>query len=95
MLFRSRQTKYPEALPHLQRAQELDPDSGGTLVQLGRLYHATKNFPAGKSALEEAIQINPFNPEIYRLLSEIYAALGDETQAKNARVTLERLTRMR
>ena len=90
-----RQAKYQEALPPLQRAQELDPDSGGTLVQLGRLYHGMKNFSAGKAALEEAIQINPFNPEIYRLLHDIYSALGDEAEAKNARATLERLTRMR
>ena len=89
------QAKYPEALPALQRALELDPDSGGTLVQLGRLYHGMKNFSAGKAALEEAIQINPFNPEIYRLLHDIYSALGNEAEAKNARATLERLTRMR
>jgi len=86
-----RQARYQEALPHLKQAQELDPDSVGTYVQLGRLHHANKEFAAAKADLEEALQINPFNPEIHRLLSETYAALGEEAPAKKARATLERL----
>jgi cytochrome c-type biogenesis protein CcmH/NrfG len=39
-------------------------------VQLGRAQNATKNFKEARSALEEAIQINPFNPLIYRLLGD-------------------------
>ena len=83
--------RYEEALPHLKGAQELDPDSVNAYIQSGRLYHATKNFSAARAALEEAIQINPFDPTIYRLLSDIYAALGEQDQAKNARATLNRL----
>lgn len=83
--------RYDEALPHLQKAQELDSDSVNTYIQLGRLYYATKNFSAARTALEETIQINPFNPIIYRLLSETYAALGEQDQAKRAKTTLERL----
>ncbi|HEY3306409.1 MAG TPA: tetratricopeptide repeat protein [Candidatus Binatia bacterium] len=86
-----RQERYQEALPHLKRAQDLDPDSVGTYVQLGRLRHASKEFAAAKADLEEALQINPFNPEIHRLLSEVYGALGEQEQAKKARATLERL----
>lgn len=82
---------YEEALPHLKKAQELDPDSVNTYIQLGRLYHGRKNFFAAKTSLEEAIQINPFNPTIYRLLSEIYAALGEQDQAKKSKATLDRL----
>ncbi len=83
--------RYDEALPHLKKAQELDSDSVNTYIQLGSLYHATKNFSGARTALEEAIQINPFNPTIYRLLSEIYAALGEQDRAKRARATLDRL----
>jgi tetratricopeptide (TPR) repeat protein len=83
--------RYEEALPHLKKAQEIDSDSANTYIQLGRLYHATKNFSAAKAALEEAIQINPFNPTIYRLLTEIYAALGEQDQAKRSKATLGRL----
>ncbi|MBI2988890.1 MAG: tetratricopeptide repeat protein [Deltaproteobacteria bacterium] len=83
--------KHEEALPHLKKAQELDPDSVSTYIQLGRLYHAAKNFSAARDALEEAIQINPFDPTIYRLLSEIYAALGERDGAERAKITLDRL----
>jgi tetratricopeptide (TPR) repeat protein len=86
-----KEARYQEALPHLKKAQELDPDSVGTYVQLGRLHNASKDFAAAKADLEEALQINPFNPEIHRLLSETYSALGEQEPAKKARATLERL----
>ena len=89
------QGKHQEALPHLKKAQELDPDSVNTYVQLGRLYHATKNFSAAKEALEEATQLNPFHPEIYRLLYDAHMALGEQGKAKQARATLEKLIRAR
>jgi tetratricopeptide (TPR) repeat protein len=89
------QDRHEEALHHLKKAQELDPDAVNTYIQLGRLYHAAKNFSAAKSALEEAIEINPFNPVIYRLLYDIYAALGEHDRATKARESLGTLTRTR
>jgi tetratricopeptide (TPR) repeat protein len=90
-----KEARYQEALPHLKKAQELDPDSVGAYVQLGRLHNASKDFAAAKADLEEALQINPFNPEIHRLLSETYGALGEQEQSKKARATLERLMKAR
>ncbi len=90
-----KQARYEEALPHLEKALEMDPDSVGTYVQLGRLHHAKKDFAAAKADLEAAIQLNPFNPEIYRLLADAYSALGETDKAKSARATLERLARAR
>ena len=87
--------RYEEALPHLKEARELDPDSVSAYVQLGRLYHAKRNHSDARVALEEAIQINPFNPAIHRLLSEVYAALGEQDQAKKSKATLERLMTLR
>ena len=43
--------------------------------------------------LEEAIQINPFNPLIYRLLADIYTALGEQEKAQHAKATLDKLDR--
>ena len=83
--------KYEEALPHLKKAQGLNPDHVGTYIQLGRLHHARKNYSDARAVLEEAIQINPFNPTIYRLLYEIYAALGEQDQAMKSKATLGRL----
>lgn len=87
--------RHEEALNHLKKAQDLDPDSVSTYIQLGRLYNAIKNYSDARVALEEAIQINPFNPTIYRLLSETYAALGEKDQANKSKATLDRFMRTR
>jgi cytochrome c-type biogenesis protein CcmH/NrfG len=83
--------RFEEALPPLKKALDVDPDNANSYVQLGRVYHATKNYPEGRNVLEEAVQINPFNPVIYRLLSEIYTTSGDQDKAKQAKATLDRL----
>ena len=70
---------------------DVDPDSANTYVQLGRVHHAGKNYREALSALEEAVQINPFNPMIYRLLGESYAALGETQKAQAARSNLDKL----
>lgn len=83
--------RHEEALSPLKKALDLDPDNGGTYVQLGRIHHATKNYKESKDVLEEAIQINPFNPLIYRLLTDVYGALGDQARAAQAKATLDKL----
>lgn len=84
-----------EAGALFQRALDVDPDNANAHVQLGRARHATKRFAEARDALEEATQINPFNPLIYRLLAEVYGALGAEEKARGARQTLEKLARAR
>lgn len=85
--------KYQTALPYLKRAQELDPDYVGTYVQLGRLYNAIQKYSSAKVPLEEAIQINPYDPTIHRLLFQIHTALGETEEAKNAKANLQMLLR--
>jgi tetratricopeptide (TPR) repeat protein len=87
--------KHAEALPHLNKAQTLDPDYVTTYVKLGRLHHAKKNFPLAKTALEQAIQINPFNPLVHRLMFDIHTALGDSSRAKESKALLDKLNRQR
>jgi cytochrome c-type biogenesis protein CcmH/NrfG len=55
------------------------------------VHHAAKSYQESRSALEEAVQINPFNPVIYRLLSDVYAALGDQEKTKQTKATLDKL----
>ncbi len=88
------QNRAEEALVLLKKALDIDPDSSNTYVQLGRGYHLTKNFKEARSVLEEAIQLNPFHPLIYRLLTEVYAALGDAERSRQAKTTLESLGRV-
>jgi predicted Zn-dependent protease len=80
-----------EAGAPLKKALDVDPDNANTYVQLGRVYHAAKNYAESRNVLEEAIQINPFNPAIYRLLTEVYAALGEHEKANQAKLTLDKL----
>jgi len=84
--------KYDETLPYLQKAQALDPDNVFTYIQLGRHHQATGSYADARGALEEALQINPFDPSIYRLLSEVYTALGNQAEAERSRATLQKLT---
>ena len=83
--------RFDDALAPLKKALEVDPDSANTYVQLGRVYHAAKNYPESRSVLEEAIQINPFNPLIYRMLADVYTASGEQEKAKQAKATLDKL----
>ncbi len=85
--------KYQKALPYLKQAQELDPDYVGTYVQLGRLYNAIQNYSSAKASLDEAIQINPYDPTIHRLLFQIHTALGETENANDAKANLQKLLR--
>lgn len=85
------QNRAADALRYLRKALEIEPDGANTYVQLGRADLALKNFKEARVVLEEALQINPFHPLIYRLLSDVYAALGDQEKSRQARTTLERL----
>ncbi len=80
-----------EAVALFKRSLDIEPDSANAYVQLGRAYYAMKNFKQARGALEEAIQINPFNPLIYRLLADAYASLGEHEKAEKARATLTKL----
>ena len=85
--------KYQKALPYLKQAQELDPDYVGTYVQLGRLYSEIQKYSSAKASLEVAIQINPYDPTIHRLLFQIHTALGETDNAKVAKANLQKLLR--
>jgi len=87
------QNRADDAVALLKKALEIEPDSSTTYVQLGRGYLATKNFQDARVVLEEAIQLNPYHPLIYRLLTEVYSALGDAEKARQAKTTLDSLAR--
>jgi tetratricopeptide (TPR) repeat protein len=87
--------KHDEALPHLQKAQTLDPDNVLTYIQLGRLHHAAGKHAEAQSALEQAIQLNPFDPGIYRTLVDVHTALGNQAAVQRSQSTLKRLMQSR
>ena len=80
-----------EALGFLARAREVYPDHPTTHTYLGQAYLRLKEFKRAKEAFSESIQINPFNPAIFRMLSEAYGAVGEPEKAKQAKSTLDKL----
>ncbi len=83
--------RYDEALPHLDKAGYLDPDAVHTYFLKGRLHHATGHHVRARQALREALQINPFHPGVYRVLGQVYEAIGDESSARKNREVMRRL----
>ena len=87
------QGEWQQALPHLQRAQQLSSDDVATYTNLGRLYVALQDYAQARAALLEAVQINPFDPTIHMYLAESYRQLGQSEQAQQEQQLLETLQR--
>jgi tetratricopeptide (TPR) repeat protein len=87
------QGEWQQALPHLQRAQQLSSDDVATYTNLGRLYVALQDYAQARAALLEAVQINPFDPTIHMYLAESYRQLGQSDQAQQEQQLFETLQR--
>jgi tetratricopeptide (TPR) repeat protein len=85
------QGKFEPALQHLERARALDPDYVTTYTNLGRLHVAQQNFVQARLALEEAVQLNPFDPSIHQYLADSYRRLGLQDKARQEQDVLKRL----
>jgi predicted Zn-dependent protease len=88
------QGKFEPALQHLERAQTLEPDYVTTYTNLGRLHVAQQNFAQARQALEEAVQLNPFDPSIHQYLADSYRRLGLEDKVRQEQDVLKRLQEM-
>ena len=82
-----------EALDMLKRTLGLAPDHPTPYTQLGQLYLKRKDFKKAKPAFEEAIQINPFNPDVHVGLANACAMLGDSFCVAKERDIARRLRR--
>ena len=82
-----------EALDMLRRTLDLAPDHPTPHTQLGQIYLKHKDFKKAKTAFEEAIQINPFNPDIHVGLANACVMLGDNLAAAQERDIAHRLRR--
>src|SRR5262249_41241171 len=87
------QGEWQQALPHLQRAQELSGDDVATYTNLGRLYVALQDYDRARAALSEAIQINPYDPAMHMYLAESYRQLGQSDKAQQEQQLFETLQR--
>ncbi len=87
------QGAWHQALPHLQRAQQLSSDDVATYTNLGRLYVALQEYAQARAAFTEALQINPFDPAIHLHLAESYRQLGEEDKANQEQQLFDTLQR--
>ena len=87
------QGEWQQALPHLQRAQQLSSDDVATYTNLGRLYMALQDYAQARAALLEAVQINPFDPAVHMYLAESYRQLGQSDKAQQEQQLFETLQR--
>jgi len=63
---------YVEAAPLLERAAALAPDSAGIQMNLGITYRGLGRFDDAKRCYENALRLDPKNPEPYRNLAVLY-----------------------
>jgi tetratricopeptide (TPR) repeat protein len=82
-----------EALNLLKQILALAPDHPTPYVRLGQVYLKRKEFTQAKSAFEESVQINPFNPEVHIGLANTYAMLGDSIGYEKEKKIADRMRR--
>ena len=81
-LLASRLGREQEAVPALEKAAQLEPNSIDPFYELGKLYVSQQNWPQARQALEHVIELNPqFAPAHYQL-SRVYAHLGLDSKAE-------------
>jgi Flp pilus assembly protein TadD len=83
----------PEALKVLKEAEALAPDHPTIYSYLGKAYLKIQDFSSAREALEESIQISPFNPEVHQNLAVAAEKMGDSDTALREREILRRLVR--
>lgn len=81
-MMRLSQRRYEEALPHLQRAAGLMPDSPRVLYLLGKCLLGLERTDEAIARLSKAAQLDPGEPAIPLRLAEAYLASGRDAAAQ-------------
>jgi len=84
-------SRYEEALELLRRAKDISSDHPSIFTALGQTYLKLKSLKEARDSFQEAIQINPFDPEAHMGLAIAYEALGERTSASKEREIARRL----
>jgi len=88
-----RMNRAREALNVLKEAGVLAPDHPTIYSYMGKAFIQIQDFSSARGALEESIQINPFNPEVHQNLALAAEKMGDSDTALREKEILRRLVR--
>lgn len=78
-----RQSKYTEELPHLQAAQQIDPQSAAPHAAMGQLFDAGGLHDLSIEELRKALALDPDDLTSLTLLAYKYVAVGWNTEAES------------
>ncbi len=71
-----------KAIPYLQNAIELTPDSAKAHQQLGKAYLALRKLDKAQAELEESVKLEPDNSRAHYVLGQLYEKEGLRDKAK-------------
>ena len=83
--------RYEEALELLKRAKDISSDHPSIFTALGQTYLKLKSMKEARASFQEAIQINPFDPEAHMGLATAYEMLGERAIASKEAEIARRL----
>jgi tetratricopeptide (TPR) repeat protein len=75
------QKNYDAAVPHLQKALEIDPENAIADLFLGEAYEVKGDFPKALAATEQYLRLRGVDPDNSPLMGRIYAKQGRRTDA--------------
>lgn len=81
---------YTNALPHLKRAAESEPDDASNWLAFGRCLNELEKLDDALAALTKSTEINPRDGQVWVELSSLHLKQGD---SKNAVAAMERAAR--
>ncbi len=68
--------RFPEALAHIERAEQLDPLSATVQSGFGRILYRARRFDEALPHLNQAIDLEPMTPGNYHRLADVYEEMG-------------------
>jgi tetratricopeptide (TPR) repeat protein len=81
----NKQDQPREAIETLSRVKALYPSYYPIWIEMGKAHLALDQPERARDAVLEAARINPFDPEVHRLLAEAYDGLGNTEAAERER----------
>jgi predicted Zn-dependent protease len=75
VLFRQ-QNREQDTQKLFEQLVEQQPEAAANHYFLGALHVRSRRYSAGEKALQKAVQLGPKRPEGYRMLTQLYLAIG-------------------